>query len=433
MRLAAAVGFVGLAIVAGHKPAPAQAAGGSDLQPYQMVRSLQLVQDRIANGDHAALPMQRKLLEMIDAKLRDGDSEQLAEPRNFRAMLVYAMSGGNPTTIGTAMKRLALEEENKGIGSGILSYLTGRPKEAQIALSAVDPMLAPAELGAFLALVKGSLVALEHPKSALTLFDQARLLGPGTLVEEAALRRIVDICGTTGDAERFVAASSQYVRNYLRSPYASQFADSFVSGIVALNASLGLERIEKIVAMMHAEQQQVIYLRVARRAAIDGLTELSAFASEKAERKTVGREQEEDPRALLYSSLASVTSGSIEEVQAKIARIDRTTLSDSDRRLLDAVRAVAAEVTAEPPLPNSKRVAPAADEAADKPAVAPVAGADPARAGGVLVAAPRESPAVETAATAGETAAPADPAKALVAEARKKLEAIDKLLGEAAK
>ena len=84
-------------------------------------------------------------------------------------------------------------------------------------------------------------------------------------------------------------------------------------------------------------------------------------------------------------------------------------------------------------MPNSKRVAPPADEAADKPAVAPVAGADPARAGGVLVAAPRESPAVETAATAGETAAPADPAKALVAEARKKLEAIDKLLGEAAK
>ncbi len=32
------------------------------LPPYQMVRSLQLVQDRIAAGDHAALPIQRKLL-----------------------------------------------------------------------------------------------------------------------------------------------------------------------------------------------------------------------------------------------------------------------------------------------------------------------------------------------------------------------------------
>lgn len=38
------------------------------LQPYQMVRSLQLVQDRLASGDHAALPMQNKLLEMADAR-----------------------------------------------------------------------------------------------------------------------------------------------------------------------------------------------------------------------------------------------------------------------------------------------------------------------------------------------------------------------------
>ena len=36
-----------------------------------MVRSLQLVQDRIASGDHAALPMQRKLLEMIDKRFRE--------------------------------------------------------------------------------------------------------------------------------------------------------------------------------------------------------------------------------------------------------------------------------------------------------------------------------------------------------------------------
>ena len=428
MRLAAAVGVVGLALVAGLPPAIAHA---SDLQPFQLVRSLQLVQDRIANGDHAALPMQRKLLEMIDAKLREGDSKELGEPRNFRAMLVYAMSGGNPNTIEAAMARLDIDAENRAIGAGILNYLTGRPKEAQTALAAVDPMLAPPELGAFLALVKGSLVALENPKSALAFFDEARLLGPGTLVEEAALRRIVDICGTTGDAERFVTASSQYVRSYLRSPYASQFADSFVSGIVALNASLGLDRIEKIVAMMHAEQQQVIYLRVARRAAIDGLAELSAFASEKAERKAVGAQQEEDPRALLYSSLASVTSGSIEEVQAKIDRIDRSRLSDSDRRLLDAVRAVAAEVTAEPPVPKARIARPSDGEAS--PAVAPVAGADPARAGGVLVAAPREAAAVETTAKADETTAPPDPAMALVAETRKKLEAIDKLLGEAAK
>ena len=36
--------------------------------------------------------------------------------------------------------------------------------------------------------------------------------------------------------------------------------------------------------MMDPEREKVIYLRIARRAAIDGLTELSAFAAAKAER-----------------------------------------------------------------------------------------------------------------------------------------------------
>ena len=54
------------------------------LEPYQMVRSLQLVQDRIAVGDHAALPMQRKLLEMIDERLRSASSHDFVDQRNFR-------------------------------------------------------------------------------------------------------------------------------------------------------------------------------------------------------------------------------------------------------------------------------------------------------------------------------------------------------------
>ena len=65
--------------------APGSALASSTLQPFQMIRSLQLVQDRIANGDHAALPMQRKLLEMIDERLRNGTVDDLAEPRNLSA------------------------------------------------------------------------------------------------------------------------------------------------------------------------------------------------------------------------------------------------------------------------------------------------------------------------------------------------------------
>ena len=108
------------------------------------------------------------------------------------------------------------------------------------------------------------------------MFDEARLLSPGTLVEEAALRRSIALgFGDQGFGAHFCSSCSQYVRRFLQSPYASQFADAFVAGVVALHKTIELAAIEEIVAGMEPEQQKVIYLRLARRAAIDGHSQSS--------------------------------------------------------------------------------------------------------------------------------------------------------------
>ena len=143
--------------------------------------------------------------------------------------------------------------------------------------------------------------------------------------------------------------------DYLYSPYASQFADAFVSGVITLHMAISQDKLADITAMMDPEREKVIYLRIARRAAIDGLADLSAFASARAEQGRDGIHNQDDPRAQLYSSLSTVTSGTIDEVRAKLGKIDRSQLSQSDRDLLDAAQAVAGEVIAPPaPLPAEK-------------------------------------------------------------------------------
>lgn len=386
MRLRLLRGAAGLALLAAGMPLAAR-ADTQPLQAFQMVRSLQVVQDRLALGDHAAMPMQRKLLEMIDRRLRETDNDGYQDKRNIQSLLVYAMSGGNPVTVAAVLSRITLDESERGLGDGILAYLKGDMVAARAKLAKADALALPHELGAFLALVKGSVEAAEQPAQALKLLDNARLLGPGTLVEEAALRRSVDLAGTAGDADRFMLASTQYVARYLRSPYASQFADSFISGVVALHEAIDLESIGDITAMMDADQQQAVYLRIARRAAIEGYSELSAFAAGKVEQVS-GRQ--DDPRALLYASLSSVATGTDEQIRASLARIDRTKLSQGDRELFDAVSTVAGKLTAARP------VAPA----------------------------PAQAPAPES----GTTPAAEAPADALVTTTRRKLDEIDKLL-----
>lgn len=347
MRLAGLCSVAGAALAAFAAASPARAA--EPLQPYQMVRSLQLVQDRIASGDQAALPMQAKLLELVDARMRKATKDDLGDPKNLRALLVYGMSGGNPATIEAAAGRIEMDAGMQAVATGVVAYLTGRPADAVEALKPVDPMTLPPDLGAFVALVKGSLLATDDPAQALTLLDKARLLSPGTLVEEAALRRSIGIAATTGDAARFSRASTQYVEHYLRSPYASQFADAFVSGVIAMHAAISQDRLADITSMMDAEREKVIYLRIARRAAIDGLNDLSAFASARAEDGEGGaRESDDDPRALLYASLSAMTSATIDDLREKLKKIDRNRLSESDRALFDAAEAVTHEIAAPP-------------------------------------------------------------------------------------
>jgi chemotaxis protein MotC len=458
------------------------------LEPYQMVRSLQLVQDTIAAGDHAALPMQRKLLELIDQRFRQAKSHDFVDGRNYQAMLVYAMSGGNPATIDSMLAKLHLSETDRALGTGILGYLRGDAMIARDALAPVDPLMQPPELGAFLALVKGSVAAADDPLLAQRMFDVARLLSPGTLVEEAALRRSIALASESKDVTHFLVPCSQYVRRYLHSPYASQFADALVTGVVALRETIDMAAVDDVIAAMDPDRQKVTYLRLARRAAIDGHQDLAQYASAKAEAvKIEGAESGTDPRALLYSSIATITSDNVDQIIARLKGIDRSRLSESDRQLLAAAQAIAAEVTAVPAAPAEVTVKPAQRQinaavtepatedlpeaepldmpTADAPqrvdagtgaprvvyGAAPPAAATPAPSEAAPSAPPaadaaaveadrgrgRAVEAVDEAAAPGATASNAtveadDPTGQMVTDARKKLEEIDKLLKDAA-
>lgn len=393
-------------------PLPAMA-----LEPYQMMRSLQLVQDRIAGGDHAALPMQQKLLEMIDQQLRTAPAADFADRRNFVAVLLYGMSGGNPITVDVVLSRLGPEADDLNLSKGIAAYLRGDLPNALVALDAVDPRAMVPELGAFVALIKGSILTTEQPAVAVRMFDQARLLGSGTLVEEAALRRSLALAVRLGDTARFLRAADQYVRRFLRSPYASQFADALVAGIAEFHDRIDLAAVEMTISGMSSEHQKAIYLRLARTSAIEGLTELAEFASRKATVFEARPGGDADARATLYSSLTGVTSATAADVLQKLRAIDRAQLSAIDRQLLDAAISVASGVISVPgkaaePFPSGPEPRSTPEETALSEPSSPVPPAETQPTIGLQ------------AQGAGEADAPIE----IVRETRRKLEEIDKLL-----
>ena len=180
--------------------APLTAATGGSIgqrpAAYQMEAvSLQLVQDRIADGDHAAMPMQTRLIEMIGRKrLRHADSE-VFEGRNANLRCAPHLRhepAGNPATFESVLARLDLDEETQASCRRREALFDGQSRSRPRGLHGCGTGQVVAKRGGIRRPGKGNRSSsAANPKLAIGYFDQARLLAPGTLVEEAALRRAI--------------------------------------------------------------------------------------------------------------------------------------------------------------------------------------------------------------------------------------------------
>jgi len=85
--------------------ADAQQVDDASRPPYQMVRSLQMLQDQIARGDLEAHNAQPALLKRIGDSFLKVDASSWKEPRNSRAAVTFLLSGGAPQVIATLRAR----------------------------------------------------------------------------------------------------------------------------------------------------------------------------------------------------------------------------------------------------------------------------------------------------------------------------------------
>ncbi|WP_419909669.1 chemotaxis protein [Hoeflea sp.] len=343
-------------------PAYAVAEGfEADLAPYKIVRSLQFVQDSVVQGDHSAGEMQRHLLKIVDANLRAADQGVFEDERNVEAAFIYAMSGGNPETLVLLVERDIDERFDRRLTTALNAYFSGSPEAARPVFQQLLPEFADSRIGAYLMLVTANVVAARDEQEALRLFDWARLLAPGTIIEESSLRRATHISSRIGDTNRALDNAERYVRRFLHSPYASQFVDIFVYAIVYHSQSVDRDRVEYILSLMDRPRQREIYLRMARMGTIAGKEDIALLAASRAEALSGETRDVVRDLAGFYAGIARVPTSDVTEAIETIAAIPDDKLSQRDRALRDAAKTIARQVTAPPdpqrlamPIPSSE-------------------------------------------------------------------------------
>jgi chemotaxis protein MotC len=170
-----------------------RASETEELAPFKMIRSLQYVQDSVVLGDHSAIEMQRFILGEIGERLRAADPAVFRDPRNVDAALVHVMSGGNPETLDYLTDRDVEGNFDSRVTDALRQYLRGKGPLIVENLSKAAPEYKNSRIGPYLFLILGNATSQQDPLAAMRYYDWARLTAPGSIIEEAALRRSVSL------------------------------------------------------------------------------------------------------------------------------------------------------------------------------------------------------------------------------------------------
>ena len=329
--------IIAAAVFALPGPALAEEAAPPVREPYQLVRTLQALQDEIARGNLEAHNAQPALLKRLAEKFQEADASVWKDPRNSRAAVTFLLSGGDSQVVGSLRSRNLLSID-EALLDGAIAYVEGRPDEARAKLGNVNARTLPAAFGAEIALVQSALLAQNDLKATIDRLDEVRLLMPGTLVEEAALRREIFLAGQVDDFDKFESLAVQYFRRYRHSIYAGNFRQRFALSVARFSFVQQADRFPRLVAVLdHLDRasQRALYLLIARTALVRGKVDMTDLAAERIVAMTeVG--SPERTRARLYRAAARVVTDGHEQALLDLQQIDASRLAEPDAELLAA-------------------------------------------------------------------------------------------------
>lgn len=333
-------------------------------EPFELVRALQAVQDGIANGDTAAHASHIALIRQIGEKFLAADASVWSNSQNGQAVVIYLLSGGAPQIV----RKLPRDKINVDarLFDGALAYVEGRQDEARDLLKDVKPRTISSGMGGQVALVQGALFARSEASLAIERLDDARLLLPGTLVEEAALRREILLVGQAEDFDKFEFLTLAYIRHYRNSVYAGDFWQRFSTGLTQSSLALDDRRFARVAALLEQVDRASrlkLYLVIARGALVRGKLTVTRLAGERA--LTLSADATPDrERAHFYRGASRALTDEYGGGFAELKAIDRAKLAERDVLLLNATLQLALDV-------RKPIAGPTAAMSADKPPPTP--------------------------------------------------------------
>lgn len=288
-----------------------------------MAIDLQTLQTEIAAGDKSAYAAQPEHLRAIGAAIAAAKPELWQSKRETDAAVIYLLSGGAPLEIVRLLESGVVPKSETPIMRGAIAYILGNEAEAKSLLGDIDARKLDLRLAGQVAFAQSVLETTHDGKKAIALLDLARLLAPGGLVEEAALRREVSLVGDERDIGRFASLCRQYAARFGHSIYADHFLHGLAAVVVKADLIENLATLKKFQAFVTALSPDVrrdFLLTIARAETLDGKFAVAEVASGEVLQDAPSNSVDE-ARGQLYEAAARILTPEYDSGFAELQRV----------------------------------------------------------------------------------------------------------------
>lgn len=361
-------------------------------QPHNAVRMLAIVQERVAQGDESALALQKAVVADIAQELKTFPADVWKSVRNRQALIKFALSGGDPTLLQTMLARKLFTEWETPLARAALAYAEGQRSAVLRLLDKVDIYELPPSLAGHVALVNAIVIANTDLARVIRLCDDARLLSPGTLIEETALRLAIEATITQGDQAKFEAITLRYFRRFPRSPYLNAVIRPVAGAIAEGGYSErpeGARWVQRVAQFLDPNRLVQFYTALAEaglRASKLATTVHAARLAQKYARKG----SVEEAWALAYEGGALVIGSDSKEGLARLAAAEAIGIGGRVDEMIASARSVAKMIMLPPPALPAPPVAPDPTKTPQPPVTFP--GLPDGEVAPATVSAPMSSP-----------------------------------------
>ncbi len=319
----------------------------------ELANDLQRLQLQIAQGDKAAYAAQFIQLKTIGAAIATAKPETWKDKGAADSLVIYILSGGSLADVVPLLKSDAIVESERSLARGALAYVTNHEADAIALLGKADLSALDARLAGQVAFAHSVLETKRDPRTATELLDWSRLLAPGGLVEEAALRREITLLAEAKDVRRVAMLTRQYSTRFAASLYAADFFRELAGAIARLGLAddpANYQLLSNAAAALPPDGRQDFLLALAKSAVIYARFDAAAGAATEALRGARA-DTPEAARARLYLAVSQIFSDRYEAATADLQSLAASKLDRTDANLLAAARRVAAELRIAPDAP----------------------------------------------------------------------------------